>query len=159
MPLQVKLRESAGFELHAEEDWLEGLLVAIEETDSTFGPGLKWIIELDDDEPAENGEAHEVWAFCSQKFSKRSKLYGWAKGIDPSSIPDTGGILDLEDFIGRRVQVMFERYQAVDEISDDPVEKEKVVKIRAAKEAAKKPRPTNTRAKKAADDEPEEEPY
>jgi hypothetical protein len=156
MSLTVKLRESAGFDLHDESEWLDGLLVAIEETESTFGPGLKWIIELDDDEPAENGDAHETWAFCSQKFSPRSKLYGWVKGIDPGAIPETGGTLDLEDFIGQRVQVMFERHQDVDDQSGEPIEKEKVVKIRAAKAAAKRERPTRAKAK---DDEPEEDPY
>lgn len=159
MPLTVKLRENAGFELHDEEEWLDGLLVAIEETDGNFGPGFKWIIELDDDEPNEAGEARETWAFCSAKFSPRSKLYGWVKAIDPGSIPDTDGTLDLEDFIGRRVQVMFERYRDVDEISGDPIDKEKVVKIRAAKAAEKPKRATRTRRARDEDDEPEEDPY
>lgn len=135
MSLTVTLSESGGFDLHEPEEWLDGLLVAIEETEGTFGPGLKWIIELDDDEPAENGEARETWAFCSQKFSPRSKLYSWIKAIDPGLIPEPGEVLDLEEVIGTRVQVMFERYMG--DIDGEPVEKEKVVKIRAAKKTKK----------------------
>lgn len=156
MPLTIEMTAGGGFDLHEEAEWLDGLLVAIEETDGHYGPGLKWIIELDDDEPADNGDPRETWAFCSQKLSPRSKLYAWAKAIDPSSLPEAGGVLDLEDFIGRRVQVMFERYMG--DVDGEPVEKEKVVKIRAAKKEAAKKRPTNTRTKRR-DDEPEDEPF
>lgn len=156
MPLTIEMKESGGFDLHEADEWFDGLLVAIEETDGNWGPGLKWIIELDDDDPADNGDPRETWAFCSQKLSPRSKLYSWAKAIDPASIPEAGGILDLEDFIGTRVQVMFERY--LSDIDGDSVEKEKVVKIRAAKKQPAK-RPANTRTRKARDDEPEDEPF
>jgi len=151
MPLKVEMRESAGFDLHEADEWFDGLLVAIEETDGNWGPGLKWIIELDDDEPADNGDARETWAFCSQKLSPRSKLYAWAKGIDPDSIPEAGGILDLEDFVGRRVQVMFEHYKGEDPVEGNTIDKERVVKIRAAKKASAGRGRRTTRAK-AADD-------
>lgn len=157
MPLTLTMQESGGFELHEADEWHDGLLVAIEETEGQWGPGLKWIIELDDDEPAENGDPRETWAFCSQKLSPRSKLYGWVKAIDESLIPDSGGVLDLEELIGTRVQVMFEHYQG--DIDGEPVDKEKVVKIRGAKKkAAAKKRPTNRR-QKTEHDEPEDEPF
>lgn len=155
MSLQVTLSESGGFDLHEPEEWLDGLIVAIEETEGTFGPGLKWIIELDDDEPADNGEARETWAFCSQKFSPRSKLYSWIKAIDPALIPEPGDVLDLEDIIGQRVQVMFERYQG--DIDGEPVEKEKVAKIRAAKKS--KTKKTAEKVRKAQDVESADTPY
>lgn len=153
MPLQVQYSESAGFDLHEADEWYDGLVVAIEETDGVWGPGLKWIIELDDDEPADNGDPRETWAFCSQKLSPRSKLYAWIKAIDQTAIPEPGGVLDLEQFVGARVQAMFEHYMG--DIDGNEVEKEKVVKLRAAKAA--KARPKNRRQKQNRDDDPVDE--
>lgn len=155
MPLTITATESAGFELHPEDEWLDGQLVAIEETEGLYGPGLKWFIELDDDEPFDDGNKPEVWAFCSQKLSPRSKLYAWLKGLDPSSIPEAGEAVDLELFIGNRVQVMFEQYEGTDP-DGNSVTKEKVTKIRKGKGKAKK------RVGKPAaeqDDAPEEDPF
>lgn len=155
MPLTIQASEAGGFDLHEADEWYDGTLVAIEETDGQWGPGLKWIIELDDDEPADNGDPRETWAFCSQKLSPKSKLYGWLKGLDPSSIPEAGDTVDLEEFIGSRVQVMFEKYDDYDS-DGNPMEKEKVVKVRKGKGKAKK------RVGKPAaeqDDAPDEDPF
>lgn len=135
MPLILTATESGGFDLHDADEWYEGTIVAIEETDGQWGPGLKWIIELDN-ETHDDGNPRETWAFCSQKLSPRSKLYAWLKGLDPSSIPDAGQTVDLEQFIGTRVQAMFERVDGFDS-DGNSLEKEKVVKLRVGKPAEK----------------------
>lgn len=152
MPLTITATESAGFELHDADEWYDGDLIAIEETEGQWGPGLKWIIELDG-ETHDDGNPRETWAFCSQKLSPRSKLYAWLKGLDPSAIPEAGGTVDLEQFIGGRVQVMFERYDGYDP-DGNPLEKEKVVKLRAGK----KQEPHRV-GKPAQQDEPEDHPF
>ena len=151
MPLTVTATEAGGFELHEPDEWHRGLVVAIEETDGQWGPGLKWILELDEDEPHDDGNPRETWAFCSQKLSPKSKLYGWLKALDPSAIPDAGGTVDLEQFIGSRVEVMFEHYEGFDP-DGNPLDKEKVVKMRKAKDQ-KSARPRNTK-QSAPDEEP-----
>lgn len=137
----VTATESAGFDLHEPDEWIDGVINDIEETTGEWGPGLKFIIELDDDDPHDDGSPWETWAFSSQKLNPRSKLYAWLKAIDESLIPEPGETVDLEDLVGTRIQVMFERFNSHDP-DGNPTEKEKVVKIRAGKKAAK--------AKKAA---------
>jgi hypothetical protein len=136
MPLTITATEAGGFDLHEADEWYDGMVVAIEETEGQWGPGLKWIIELDG-EVNDDNTPRETWAFCSQKLSPRSKLYQWLKGLNPAAIPEAGGTVDLEEFIGSRVQVMFERYDGFDQ-DGNSLEKEKVVKLRAGKPAEKK---------------------
>jgi hypothetical protein len=131
MPLTITATEAGGFDLHESDEWFDGMVVAIEETEGQWGPGLKWIIELDG-ELNDDNTPRETWAFCSQKLSPRSKLYQWLKGLDPAAIPDAGETVDLETFIGERVQVMFERYDGFDQ-DGNAMEKEKVVKLRKGK--------------------------
>lgn len=138
----VTATESGGFDLHEPDEWFDAQITDIQDLpDGQWGPGLKFILELDDDEPHDDGAPWETWAFCSQKLSPRSKLYGWLKAIDEDLIPEPGGTIDLDDLVGSRVQVMFERFNGHDP-DGNPQEKEKVVKIRAGKKKAK--------AKKAA---------
>jgi hypothetical protein len=131
MPLTITATESGGFANHEEGDWYPGQLTRIEETDSDWGPGLKWVVTIDG-EVADNGETIETWAYCSQKLSPRSKLYAWLKGFGIT--PEPGEHVDLEDLVGKRVEVMFEEYAGTDN-DGNPVTKEKVVKIRASKTA------------------------
>jgi hypothetical protein len=152
MPITVTLKESAGFDLHEPDEWYPGHIVGIEETgDNGFGPGLKWLINLEVDD-----EDRETWAFCSQKFSPKSRLYAWVSGIDSTVIPQPGGVLDLESLIGRTVDVMFEHYQGTTP-EGQAVTKEKVVKLRSSKsiKAVARAKP-QVKAKK---EEPAEEPF
>lgn len=150
MSLKVKKTTSEGFRLHEEDEWYAGDLVDMEETSSQWGDGLKWIIELDDDEPDDDGNPRETWAYCSQVLSPRSKLWGWVKAIDASLLPEEDGdVLDLELILGGRVEVMFERYDDMDD-AGEKIEKEKVVKIRAEKTEKRRRRRTRD------EDEPEE---
>ena len=149
MPLTLTVSESGGFELHEEDEWFDGQITTIEETqDGQWGPGLKWIIELDGDTyTLDDGSEvqRETWAFCSQKLSKRSKLYGWARGLGWDPDEET---IDLEDYVDTRCQVMFERFDGFDK-EGNPVEKEKVTKLRKGKGKA----PAAKKLKAVEDDE------
>lgn len=137
--MKVQYRESSTYEMHEPEEWLPGKIIDIEENEGKFGPGLKFILELDDDEPDETtGEVPEVWAYTSQILSPKSKLYAYVVAVlGEEAIPEEGETLDLDDMLGKRVDVFFERYQGVDKESGKPVEKEKVTKMRAAKKAGR----------------------
>jgi hypothetical protein len=141
MPLQIPVSESEGFELHDADEWYDGTITGVEETDGQWGAGIKFLIVLDGEEAADDGYPRETWAFASQKLSPRSKLYQWAKGLGWN--PDDG-TLDLEEYIDARCQVMFEHYNGTDP-DGNSLEKEKVVKLRKgkgkAKKAAKKQKP------------------
>lgn len=151
MPLVIERTESGGFDLHEPDEWFDGTITAIEETDGQWGAGLKFIIVLDGEETADDGYPRETWAFASQKLSPRSKLYGWAKGLgwDPES-----ETIDLEEFVDARCQVMFEQYEGTDP-DGNAVTKEKVVKVRKGKGKAKKA----AKAKKPVEDEADDAPF
>jgi hypothetical protein len=148
------------FDAHEPDEWYDGTIVEIMDTEGQFGPQFKWIIELDDDEPLDDGSARESWAYCSQKLTPRSKLYGWATalGWDPDS-----GTLDVDKIEGRRCSVMFESYKGTDS-DGNVVDREKIVKIRKAREAkdgsrVRKARQAAPSAKTVADYGPDEEPF
>lgn len=125
MPLELTATETT-FELKEPDEWYTGQLVTIEETpDNGYGEGLKWVIEVDGD-TFEDGTPRQTWAFCSQKLSPRSKLYGWLKGFDMA--PEAGQTVDLAKLEGKAVDVMFEHGEKQDGTPTD-----KVVKIRASK--------------------------
>lgn len=116
------MEDSGGYTLHEPDEWFPGLITAIEETpDTGYGPGLKWVIQLDDQDDAD----FDKWAFCSQKLSPKSKLYSWLLGLGAN--PNFGDEVDLDPYVGRRIQVMFETFEK------DGSNKEKIVKIRAEK--------------------------
>jgi hypothetical protein len=119
----IAVSESTGFELHESDEWLNGHINSIEANDDgLYGPDLKFVILLE-------GELdRDVWAFSSQKLSPKSKLYGWAKALGyPMDSP-----LNVGDLVGDKCQIMFERYMSTDP-EGNPLEKEKVVKIREPK--------------------------
>lgn len=116
------MKESTSF-FHEHDEWLPGQIVAIEETpDNGFGEGFKWVIQLDDQDEGD----FDTWAFCSQTLSPTSKLYGWLLGLGAN--PDFGDDVETNDYVGRRVQVMFGP-----NVKKDGTATEKVVKIRAEK--------------------------
>ena len=115
------LEKSEGF-LHEEGVFLPAIITGIEEDEGRFGPQLKFFIDVEGDD-----DDQEVWAFTSTTYSDKSKLGEWTLAI-LGEMPEP---LDTDDLIDRPVQVMFERYTRIDEITGQPREKEKVVKIRA----------------------------
>lgn len=133
MSLIVKAQEAGGLELHAADEWVDGTLRDILEDDGQYGAQFKFVIHLDGDD-----DDRTTWAYCSQKLSPRSKLTAWVKGLDADALPEPGEYIDLKQFIGRRVQVMFEHFEGYDAFVDANVTKEKVVKIRKGKAPAKR---------------------
>jgi len=132
MPLTLTVSETGGFELHEPDEWFDGTITAIEETEGQWGDGIKFVVELDGDTyTTDDGTEYqrETWAFTSQKLSTRSKLYGWARGLGWDPDDET---VDLETYVDFRCQVMFEHYDGHDS-DGNPVEKEKVVKLRKGK--------------------------
>lgn len=159
MPLTVTMKEGGGFDLHEEGEWHPGTLVDIEDLpDGQYGPGLKWIINLDGD-VYDDGKPRDTWAFCSQTLSPRSKLYKWAKGIlGETAMPQAGQTLDLGQLVGKRVKVMFEHGPGMTP-EGDPITKEKVVGIKAAGDTPA-PAPTpETKPAAPAHVAPDDEPF
>lgn len=142
MSLKIKMTESGP--THETDEWYSGTMTRVEEGDDYgYGPTIRLIIELDD-------ENSETWAMASQTLSPRSKLFSWVKGIDPNLLPEPGGVLDLAQLEGRRVDVMFETSQ-----KEDGTERERVVKIRASKtKAPVKVMQKQTAATESDDDSP-----
>lgn len=133
MSLSVTMKESSGFDLHEENEYYDGTVVDIQDLpDGTFGPGLKWIINLDGEVDAISGQPRDTWAFCSQTLSPRSKLFKWAKGIlGEAAMPAPGQSFDLGQLVGQRVKVMFEHVPGTDD-TGAPQVKEKVTVIKTA---------------------------
>lgn len=137
MPLQIPVKESGGFDLHEEDEWYVGTIVDIEELpDGQYGPGLKFIINLDG-ETFDDGKPRDTWAFCSQNLSPRSKLGKWIKGI-VGDLPAAGQVFDLGTLIGARVKVMFEHVPGMT-ADGDPITREKVVAIKTAGQTQPQP--------------------
>lgn len=135
--VNIIMKESSGFDLHEEQEWYEGTVVDIEDLpDGNYGPGLKWIINLDGEVDPISGTPRDTWAFCSQNLSPRSKLYKWAKGVlGEAAMPQPGQAFELAGLIGRRVKVMFEHVDGFDGDGNKTV-KEKVVSMKAGGAAA-----------------------
>ena len=123
MPFDEITMTEGTFATHEVDEWFPGNLDRVEEgEDYGFGPTIRFVLTLD-------GEDSETWALASQKLSPRSKLYNWIKGIDPKLVPEIGQVVQWDQLVDRRVDVMFE-------LAND---KERVSKIRSSKTAAAKP--------------------
>lgn len=137
MPLTLPISQSAGFDLHEPDEWYDGHIDSIQETpEGQYGPGLKFIFILNDEDD------RETWGYTSQKLSPKSRLFAWLNGLGVNLEGDT---VDLNTVVGSTCQVMFERYMGSSP-EGQPVEKEKVIKVRAPKGGTKK---TATRPKPA----------
>ena len=132
MSLVVKVEESAGFELHAPDEWHSGMLYSIEEAeDRGYGPGLKWIFHLDGDLDPISDAPRETWGFSGQKVTSRTKAGRWVAGIK-GDLPEPGEVIDLGQLFGTPVDVMFEHVPGMDR-DGNPQTKEKVEKVRASR--------------------------
>lgn len=120
-PFKVTSQESS-FELHQEDEWYKGDLTDIEyEKEGKYGPQFKWIYKLDDDD---DDRTVFDWTTTKLTTDKRNKLRKRLKGLTGEN-PDTfDEAVDVRDFIGDRVKLMFERYESGDD------EKEKVAAVK-----------------------------
>ena len=74
MPVSQSIPINQGFELHAPDEWHPATILDIEDSESGYGPSLKWIFNLEADP-----DDQETWAFCSQKTGKGSNLRRWGE--------------------------------------------------------------------------------
>jgi len=86
-------------DLHKENIFYRGDLLEILEDDGKFGPQLKWVIELDDDDPWIDDDGKEqprqTWTWSSQKLttSDKSKFRQYVKGLTGKE-PTKGELFD-----------------------------------------------------------------
>lgn len=104
MPV-IPYKENAGLD----PGYYPAQVSTIEETSGEFGPQLKFVLTILDNENhpriKDNGEAIEQWAWCSQKWGPRTKLLEWAKSLLKSKCPAAGEPLDTDLLLGKRCDV------------------------------------------------------
>lgn len=74
----------------------------IEVADGQFGPQLRFTFELP---PGENSESRTLIGWCSQKFSNKSKLYGWTKAAFGGESIDRSYTFSSDDLVGKKVNL------------------------------------------------------
>ncbi len=127
-----------GFDLHDEDEFYPGVIKDIEYKDaseSKFGNAqFLWLLRLDADNEGveEDDEERLVWYFTSAKVStnERNKLRKTVKWLT-GEYPEPGDTLDLGDFIGARIKVMFEHTSGTDD-EGKAVTRDKVVMVKAS---------------------------
>lgn len=86
-----------------------GKITDILEEDGIYGPQLKVFFHLDPSEEYEDGK--QLYAWCSRKFSPKSKLYLWTQAILGRIAPDY--VFDSDDILNKGVMVVIgNRYSA-----------------------------------------------
>lgn len=86
-----------------------GKITDIVEEDGLYGPQLKVYFDLDPFEGYEAGK--QIYAWCSRKFSPKSKLYGWTQAILGRITPDY--VFDSDDILNKPVMIVIDnRYSA-----------------------------------------------
>ena len=81
-----------------------GKITDIQEEDGAYGPQLKVYFLLDPFEGYEAGK--QLYAWCSKKFSPKSKLYSWTQAIMGRISPDY--VFDSEDILNKPVMVVID---------------------------------------------------
>lgn len=81
-----------------------GKITDIQEEDGAYGPQLKVYFLLDPFEGYEAGK--QLYAWCSRKFSPKSKLYSWTQAILGRISPDY--VFDSEDILNKPVMVVID---------------------------------------------------
>ena len=79
-----------------------GKITDIQEEDGAYGPQLKVYFHLDPTEDYEEGK--QIYAWCSRKFSPKSKLYTWTQAILGRITPDY--VFDSDDILNKPILVV-----------------------------------------------------
>lgn len=84
-------------------DTYDAVVSDVEVEEGEFGQQLKWKLALTD----ADGHPRELWAWCSPKLSRKSKLYGWASAIlfGGRGVPDDYEEFDTASVVGRPCRV------------------------------------------------------
>ncbi len=129
---------------------------SIDEDDGQFGPQFKWIFKI----TAGRAKGSELFGWCSQVLSPKSKLRAWSEAILPETDFDAKGfVLDTDDLIDGDCQLVVTVTTGNDGVERNkiesllPVEEEEA---EADEEPAPKParQPVAASARAAKDDEP-----
>lgn len=121
------------YDLHEEGEWFPGTITKIEEADAPDQWGkipLYWYVTLDEGD----SDGYDPRFKTSQSLHPKSSLVKYLKWIEGSAwtVPAAGEVVDLNNYIGRRVDVMFARYEkTLDDGST--VEREYVDRVRGGK--------------------------
>lgn len=121
-----RMREfvEADYRYHEELRWYPGTIVDVQDDDFGYGPTVIFVIELDEDEPDDQGNPRQQKAMASDKLTPNAKLTRWVKGIFGEDI--INGPIDLDLATAMRVEVMFEYGENT---NGDP--SEKITQIRS----------------------------
>ena len=87
-----------------------GKITDIQEEDGAYGPQLKVYFLLDPFEGYEAGK--QLYAWCSKKFSPKSKLYSWTQAIMGRISPDY--VFDSDDILEKPVLVVIDNRFSAD---------------------------------------------
>ena len=87
-----------------------GKITDIQEEDGAYGPQLKVYFLLDPFEGYEAGK--QLYAWCSRKFSPKSKLYSWTQAILGRITPDY--VFDSDDILEKPVLVVIDNRFSAD---------------------------------------------
>ena len=87
-----------------------GKITDIQEEDGAYGPQLKVYFLLDPFEGYEAGK--QLYAWCSRKFSPKSKLYSWTQAI-LGRIP-SDYVFDSDDILNKPVMVVIDNRFSAD---------------------------------------------
>ena len=101
--------------LHPEDEWIAGKVRNIVPVQGNYGPQLRWEIVLEDEQGQGNGaegEDRAEWYFTGTRITtnERNKLRQVLKWLT-GEFPEQGAQVDLREFIGADIKVMFERFE------------------------------------------------
>lgn len=109
--------------------WYTAVVVDAEAAEGQYGPQCKMILAV----PYGEGEDYEeisLWAWTSQKFNQRSKLYAYTAAILDRPIEEGEGF-DSDKLVGLCVDVKVDTYEKVEK-DGSRTEKNKVLGMRPA---------------------------
>lgn len=121
----------ATYELQPELTWIPATLRAIVPDSGQFGESLRWEFVTDDELGKGNGDEGQDRAalrWTGQKLTTNdSILRTFVKGLlgrDPAK----GEMVDLRQFVGKRVAIMFEHYEK------DGQQRDRIIRVKALEE-------------------------
>ena len=99
---RIRTYEPADWRYHEEHTWYQGTVNSLEDDEFTHGPVVKFILDLDEDE-----DDRDVHAIATDRLTPKSKLTEWTKGLFGEDAIGEGSVIDLDNAVGMRVEVMF----------------------------------------------------
>jgi hypothetical protein len=105
MTTSYEYRESGSF-VECADGTYNAVVATVEETTSEFGATIKFVFRLDGVQD-NDGEAAELWGFCSAKLTSKAKLGRWASAILGRQLR-IGERVSLGELVGKPCRVYVE---------------------------------------------------